>query len=142
MGEEDKENVDSQVDQKTLVAEVRRSSRTIKPPQHYLPTLNYLLLTDGGELEYYEEALQNENSSKWELAMKDEMDSLLGNPTRELTELPVGEKALHNKWVYRIKNEYDDSKCYKARLVVKWFQQKKDIDYSKIFSPVVKMLTI
>ena len=31
-GEEDKENVDSQVDQSTHVAEVRRSSRTIRPP--------------------------------------------------------------------------------------------------------------
>ena len=30
-GEEDKENVDSQVDQSTLVAKVCRSSRTIKP---------------------------------------------------------------------------------------------------------------
>ena len=54
--------------------------------------------------------------------MKDEMDSLLGNQTWELTELPVGKKALHNKWVYRIKNEYDGSKRYKARLVVKGFQ--------------------
>ncbi|RVW64524.1 Retrovirus-related Pol polyprotein from transposon TNT 1-94 [Vitis vinifera] len=32
----------------------------------------------------YDEALQDENSSKWELAMKDEMDSLLGNQTWEL----------------------------------------------------------
>ena len=79
MGEEDKENVNSQVDQTTPVAEVRRSSRNIRPPQHYSPALNYLLLTDGGELECYDEALQDENSSKWELAMKDEMDSLLGN---------------------------------------------------------------
>ncbi|RVW45343.1 Retrovirus-related Pol polyprotein from transposon TNT 1-94 [Vitis vinifera] len=30
--------------------------------------------------------------------MKDEMYSLLGNQTWELTELPVGKKALHNKW--------------------------------------------
>ncbi|KAL6340105.1 hypothetical protein AAG906_038940 [Vitis piasezkii] len=36
------------------------------------------LLTDGGELECYDEALQDENSSKWELAMKDEMDSCWG----------------------------------------------------------------
>ena len=48
-GEEDKENVNSQVDQSTHVAEVRRSSRNIRPPHRYLPTLNYLLLTDGGE---------------------------------------------------------------------------------------------
>ena len=74
--------------------------------------------------------------------MKDEMDSLLGNQIWELTELLVGKKALHNKWVYRIKNEHDGSKRYKARLVVKGFQQKKGIDCSEIFSPVMKMSTI
>ena len=63
-GEEDKENVDSQVDQSTPVAEVRRYSRTIGPPQRYSPVLNYLLLTDGSEPECYEKALQDENSSK------------------------------------------------------------------------------
>ena len=60
----------------------------------------------------------------------------------ELTKLLIGKKALHNKWVYRIKNEHDGSKCYKARLVVKGFQQKKGIDYSEIFSLAVKMSTI
>ena len=64
MGEEDKENVDSQVDQSTTVVEVRRSSKTIRSPQHYSPALNYLLLIDGGELECYDEALQDENLSK------------------------------------------------------------------------------
>ena len=80
-GEEDKENVNSQVDQSTPVAEVRRSSRNIRPSHRYSPTLNYLLLIDGGEPECYDETLQDENSSKWELVMKDEMDSLLGNQT-------------------------------------------------------------
>ena len=141
-GEEDKENVNSQVDQSTPVAEVRRSSRNIRPPHRYSPTLNYLLLTDGGELECYDEALQDENSSKWELAMKDEMDFLLGNRTWELTELLVGKKALHNKRVYKINNEHDGSKRYKARLIDKGFQQKEGIDFTEIFSPVVKMSTI
>ncbi|RVX07359.1 Retrovirus-related Pol polyprotein from transposon TNT 1-94 [Vitis vinifera] len=116
-GEEDKENVNLQVDLSTHVAEVSRSSRNIRPPQRYSLVLNYLLLTNGGKPECYYEALQDENSNKWELAMKDEMDFLLGNETWKLTELPIGKKALHNKW-------------------------KEDIDYTKIFSLVVKMLTI
>ena len=53
----------------------------MRSPQRYSPGLNYLLLIDGGEPECYDEALQDENPSKWELAMKDEMDSLLGNQT-------------------------------------------------------------
>ncbi|KAL6351502.1 hypothetical protein AAG906_040856 [Vitis piasezkii] len=101
---------DKEVDFSTPVGEVRRFSRNIRPPQSYSPP------------ECYDEALQDENSSKWELAMKDEMDSLLGNQTWELTKLSIGKKALHNKWVYKIKNEHDGSKRYKARLVVKGFQ--------------------
>ena len=59
-----------------------------------------------------------------------------------LIELPPGKRELHNKWVYRIKEEHDGSKTYKARLVVKGFQQKESIDYTKIFSLVVKLTTI
>ena len=142
MSKEDKKNVNSQVNQSTPVVEVPRSSRNIRPLQHYSPALNYFLLIDGGKLECYDEVLQDKNSSKWELAMKDEMDSLLGNQTWELTELSIGKKTLHNKWVYRIKNEHDSSKCYKARLVVKGFQKKEGINYTEIFSLVVNMSTI
>ncbi|KAE8655918.1 NAC domain-containing protein 48 [Hibiscus syriacus] len=47
------------------------------------------------------------------------------NPEAELAELPPGKRPLHNKWIYRIKEEHDGSKRYKARLVVKSFQQKE-----------------
>ena len=74
--------------------------------------------------------------------MQDEMESLMSNQTWELTKLPKGKKALHNKWVYRIKEEYNGRKRYKARMVVKGFQQKEGVDYTDIFSPVVKLTTI
>ncbi|KAE8674463.1 CC-NBS-LRR class disease resistance protein [Hibiscus syriacus] len=106
--------------------ELRCSSRIPKPTQRYSPSLHYLLLTDNGEPECYDEAIQVEDSVKWESSMKDEMDSLMSNQTWELAELPPGKKALHNKWIYRIKEEHDGSKRYKARLVVKGFQQKEE----------------
>ena len=128
--------------QETPFAAVRQSSRTIKPPQRYSPALHYILLTDSGEPESFYEAKRHSDSVKWELAMKDEMDSLKSNNTWVLAHLPKGKKALHNKWVYRIKEEQDGNKRYKARLVVKGFEQKEGIDYNEIFSPVVKMTTI
>ena len=128
--------------QTTPITELRRSSRIPKPLQRYFPALYYILLTDRGEPESFDEAIKDKESVKWELAMKDEMDSLMSNKTWQLAELPREKKALHNKWVYRIKEEYDDNKWYKARLVVEGFQQKKGIDYNEIFSPVMMLATI
>ena len=78
----------------TLAPVSRRSSRPHVPNRRYM---NYLLLTDGGDPECYEEACQSGDASKWELAIKDEMKSLISNQTWELAELPMGKKALHNK---------------------------------------------
>jgi len=104
--------------------------------------LNYLLLTDGGEPENHEEALKTADSLKWEQAMQEEMNSLHRNGTWELTRLPKKKRALQNKWVYRLKHESDGSSRYKARLVVKGFQQKEGVDFTEVFSPVVKLNTI
>nr|GFB44173.1 putative retrovirus-related Pol polyprotein from transposon TNT 1-94 [Tanacetum cinerariifolium] len=112
------------------------------PPERYSPSINYILLIENGEPECYLEAMRLKDSLQWELAMKDEMKSFEKNKTWLLTKLPSGKKALQNKWVFRVKDEHDDTKRYKARLVVKGFQQKEGIDFNEIFSPVVKMTTI
>ncbi|KAL8549690.1 hypothetical protein ACS0TY_008509 [Phlomoides rotata] len=49
---------------------LRRSDRPHMPNQKYL---NYLLLTDRGEPECFEEACQTADASKWELAMNDKV---------------------------------------------------------------------
>jgi hypothetical protein len=99
-------------------------------------------LTDSGEPECYEEAMQVYTKRKWEEGMKEEMDSLVNNHTWDLVQLPVGKRELQNKWVYKLKEEDGGEKWYKARLVVKGFAKKKGIHFDEIFSHVVKMTSI
>jgi hypothetical protein len=99
-------------------------------------------LVDFDEPECYEEAMQVDTKRKWEQGMKEQMDSLVNNHIWDLVQLPVGKRALHNKWLYKLKEEDGGEKWYKARLVIKGFAQKKGIDFDEIFSPVVKMTSI
>lgn len=55
--------------------------------------MNYILLTNEGELEFYDETCWTKDANKWKLAMKDEMNSLISKPTWELIKLPMGKKA-------------------------------------------------
>ena len=57
--------------------------------------------------------------------MKEEMDSLVNNQTWDLVQFPIGKKALYNKWIYRLNEEYGGKKRYKDRIVVKGFAQRK-----------------
>ena len=86
------------------------------------------MLTNGGEPESYDKSLQDENSSMRELAMKNEMDSLVGKSDMETDWIDSRKEVFAQKVVIQIKNEHDGSKHCKARLVVKGFQQKKGID--------------
>ena len=71
------------------------------------------------------------------------MGSLQKNGTYQLVELPKGKRPLKCKWVFKLKKDGNGKLVrYKARLVVKGFEQKKGIDFDEIFSPVVKMTSI
>ena len=49
----------------------------------------YLLMTDSGELECYEEEIHVETKMKWEQSMDEDMDSLVRNQTWDLVEFPT-----------------------------------------------------
>jgi len=122
---------------------IRRSGRVTRAPDRYIPSLDYVMLTDCDEPSCFKEAMLREDKDKWEKAMQSEMDSLHKNSTWELVHLPAGKRILPCKWIYKLKVTDSASKPrYKARLVAKGFRQQEGIDFEEIFSPVVKMTTL
>ena len=93
---------------------VRWSKRLSRPPKLFFPFLYSILLTDAGELECYDEAVQVDTKIHQEFAIKEEMDPLLKNKIRDLCKFLIGKKALQNKWVYRLKEEDGGKKIFKA----------------------------
>ena len=71
----------------------------------------------------YEEAIKSEQSIKWNVAMKEEMDILKEKETFELTQLSSNKT---------IKTDQNQKEIYKARLVAKGCSQKPYIDYQEI----------
>lgn len=90
-----------------------------------------------------QEALANEHGDKWQQAIRDEYDSLMKNDTWILTDLPIGKKAIKNKWVFKTKTDnMGNITRHKARLVAKGCSQKPGIDYKETYSPVVRYCSI
>ncbi|GFX04043.1 retrovirus-related Pol polyprotein from transposon TNT 1-94 [Trichonephila clavipes] len=133
--EEDAEPTsDRQLRNRSLLQKPKRFEDHIMEAESYLDDYNP---------ETYEEAINSKDSTNWKKAMESEINSLSENHTWELSDLPVGAKAIPCKWVYRLKTNPDGSiNKYKARLVARGFSQRKGIDYSETYSPVAKLGTI
>nr|GEU77466.1 zinc finger, CCHC-type [Tanacetum cinerariifolium] len=73
----------------------------------------------------------------------DEMDSIMGNNTWVLTDLPPGCRPLGCKWIFKRKLKVDGTvEKFKARLVIQGFKQKSGIDYFDTYAPVARISTI
>lgn len=81
---------------------------------------------------------------QWRAAMHEEFQALLHhNHTWDLVPPEPSQNVIGCKWVYRVKQKADGTlDRYKARLVVKGFNQRQGIDYDETFSLVIKPVTI
>ncbi|KAG8496701.1 hypothetical protein CXB51_007821 [Gossypium anomalum] len=128
-----------------------RTRREIKPPKKYAEAdlVAYALnvaedIDVNQEPSNYSEAVSCEDSEKWMFAMQEEMESLHKNRTWDLVKLPKGKKAVRCKWVFKKKEGTPgvEEPRYKARLVAKGYSQIPGVDFTDVFSPVVKHSSI
>ena len=79
---------------------------------------------------------------QWQAAMQEEFDSLIENQTWRLLATPADRISLGGKWVFRLKRgPGGEITRFKARWVVKGFQQQEGIDYNQTFASVVKPMS-
>ena len=76
--------------------------------------------------------------------MQEEVESLHKNDTWDLVKLPTGKRVITCKWIYKKKDGIPGIEAvrYKARYVVRGFDQREGIDFNEIFSPVVRHTSI
>ena len=91
-----------------------------KPLTRYLAS-NYILITDEGELESFQEVKTHKDKHEWMKTMQEKIHSLLKNDTYKLVLLPKGKRALGNKCVIKQKSDTTKLVMFKAHLVVKGF---------------------
>ena len=103
---------------------------------------HYADMTRVAELREPESYAEVAKDANWRVAIEEEMHALAENETWDLVDAPKGVKLIGCRWVYKVKHNTDGSiNRYKARLVVKGYAQKHNIDYDETFAPVAKMTT-
>ncbi|GJV88817.1 zinc finger, CCHC-type containing protein [Tanacetum coccineum] len=91
----------------------------------------------------FDEAMKSYDVAFWKEAINDEMESIMGNKTWVLADLPPGYKPLGCKWIFKRKLKVDGIvKKFKARLVIQGFKQKSRIDYFYTYALVARISII
>ncbi|GKC96304.1 zinc finger, CCHC-type containing protein [Tanacetum coccineum] len=91
----------------------------------------------------FDEAIKSLDVALWKEEINDKMDSIIGNNTWVLADLPPSCKPLGCKWIFKRKLKVDGTvKKLKARLVIQGLKQKSGIDYFDTYALVVHFSTI
>jgi transposase InsO family protein len=114
------------------------------------PLLNYLLLKAVAPVESAPNRskirewnfrdiarLPKAEQEEWISACQDELKALNGRGVFQLVDPPQGRKVIRNRWVFDVKT--DGRK--KARLVARGDSQIEGLDFSEVYSPVVRFET-
>ncbi|SLM35049.1 gag-pol polyprotein [Lasallia pustulata] len=141
--------VDSTAKRNLAVAGFLTISQSMRTASHHDTTF-LALLANKAEIEEVEPTTlkQAQRSAKWPQwheAMMDKYNSLMKNKTWSFVStnnLPYGRKPLQGKWIYKIKRDGQGNITrYKARWVVRGFEQVEGIDYNETYAAVLKPMS-
>nr|GEZ37299.1 zinc finger, CCHC-type [Tanacetum cinerariifolium] len=91
----------------------------------------------------FDKAMKSQDVAFWKEAINDEIDSIMGNNTWVLTDLPSGCKPLGCKWIFQIKLKVDGPiEKFKVRLLIQGFKQNSGLDYVDTYALVARISTI
>ncbi|GKA20423.1 zinc finger, CCHC-type containing protein [Tanacetum coccineum] len=100
-------------------------------------------VTEEDDPKTFDESMKSQDVALWKEAINDEIDSIMGNNTWVLADLPPGCKPLSFKWIFKRKLMVDGTiEKFKAKLVIQDFKQKSGIDYFDTYAPVARISTI
>ena len=70
---------------------------------------------------------------KWPESYLEKLKLLKNRNVYKVVDLSKAQKAIKNFWVFNIKS----NGCYRSQLAVKQFSQVEEINFDKLFSPVI-----
>ena len=95
----------------------------------------------GNDPRTYRQAMTCDLRRQWQEAMRQEYASLIKNntftPVSEANSQPIG-----CKWAYKTKQNPNGTIRYKARLVIKGYEQVEGINFDETYAPVGTMSTL
>jgi len=119
-------------------------------PRYVASTNHCSLLTFLGHMDSIEpfepktlqQAMDSPQWKHWKAAIEDEYNSLVENKTWSPMPLPANRQALSGKWVFKLKRgAHGEILRYKARWVVRGFEQREGLDFTETFASVVKPMS-
>ncbi|GJT20674.1 zinc finger, CCHC-type containing protein [Tanacetum coccineum] len=130
----DSVSINSIIESKDAIFDDNRFSSAPRPSQRSLINATEDIgssvipekVTEENEPKTFDEEMKSQDVSLWKEAINDDMDSIMGNNTLVLADLPPGCKPLGCKWIFKRKLKVDGTiEKFKARLIIQGFKKNK-----------------
>ena len=128
----------------SLPPKTRKSTRVTKRPNYFQSNIVLSSASHYIEPNSYQEAEKTNDWLEWQKAINEELTSIKDNKVWSLVDKTecMQKKPLTTRWVFKRKTDRDKNIIFRARLVVKGFEQKYGIDFSETYAPVTTNDTI